>query len=94
MTKYIEEKAALNEIARFIGYIDQDMIHRIQMGLTKIPAADVVERKKGKWIYDCERMAGDGWTYRQHHCTVCGFQSAVSHYCPNCGTVLKEGDNG
>lgn len=35
--KYILLDAALNEIARFVGYIDQDMIYRIQTGWREFP---------------------------------------------------------
>ena len=94
MDEYVKRRAVLDLIVDVAGgykYIETDTEHLIER-LWAIPAANVVERKKGKWMYDCERIAGDGWTYRQHHCTVCGFQSiAVSHYqfCPNCGAVME-----
>lgn len=80
-------------------YIDRDEAMKVVgkaswagFRLAGLPAADVVERKKGKWIYDCERMAGDGLTYRQYHCTVCSYQSITSHFkfCPNCGCVMED----
>ena len=51
-----------------------------------LPAADVVERKKGKWIFD-------GDCYK---CNKCGAvyswwaDSQVSNYCPNCGARMTE----
>ena len=39
MTDPIERQAAIDEIARWIGYIDEDMILRIQTGLKKVPSA-------------------------------------------------------
>lgn len=35
----ISRQAAIAEIARWIGYIDEDMIGRIQIGLKKLPSA-------------------------------------------------------
>ena len=54
--------------------------------LWDFPAADVVERKKGKWIFD-------GDCYK---CNKCGAvyswwaDSQVSNYCPNCGARMTE----
>lgn len=39
MADLIERQAAIDEIARWIGYIDEDMILRIQTGLKKVPSA-------------------------------------------------------
>ena len=55
-----------------------------------IPSAEP-ERKTGKWIYDTERVAGDGWTYSQYHCSECGFQviGGLAKFCPNCGADMR-----
>ncbi|MBP5720439.1 MAG: hypothetical protein J6W82_05185 [Bacteroidales bacterium] len=60
--------------------------------IKSIPAADVREVVRGKWLFDCERQMHDGWTYRQYHCTVCGFQmvGGIHNFCPNCGADMKE----
>ena len=49
------------------------------------------ERKRGEWIYDTERVAGDGWTYRQYHCSECKFQElgGLANFCPNCGADMR-----
>lgn len=39
MSDLISRQAAIEEIARWIGYIDEDMILRIQTGLKKLPSA-------------------------------------------------------
>lgn len=39
MRDLISRQAAIAEIARWIGYIDEDMIGRIQIGLKKLPSA-------------------------------------------------------
>lgn len=35
----IDRQAAIDEIGRFIGYIDEDMIERIRIGLKRLPSA-------------------------------------------------------
>ena len=56
----------------------------------QLPSAEP-ERKKGKWIYDTERVAGDGWTYSQYHCSECGFQElgGLANFCPHCGVDMR-----
>jgi rubrerythrin len=58
--------------------------------MSKIPAADVVEVKRGKWK-ECfedwrKQISGD-------ECSVCGFQHygvsmTIYNYCPNCGARM------
>ena len=40
MRDVIERQAAIAEIKRWTGYIDEDMVYRIQTGLKKIPSAE------------------------------------------------------
>ena len=48
------------------------------------------ERKKGKWIYDTERVMRDGWINRQFHCSVCGDQEiTLYNFCPHCGADMR-----
>ena len=50
------------------------------------PAADVVERKKGKW-YDVGSLSC--------RCSECGCKSEkASSFCPNCGAIMLVEDNG
>lgn len=48
------------------------------------PAADVVERKTGKWLKST-------WSIR---CSECGYDMpfAVRNFCPNCGAQMIGGD--
>lgn len=39
MNDLIRRQSAIEEIARWIGYIDEDMILRIQIGIKKLPSA-------------------------------------------------------
>ena len=57
-----------------------------------IPAADVVPVRHGRWIKDCDRVMGDGWTYTQRHCSECGGQTVECvNYCQFCGARM-DGD--
>lgn len=40
MSDLISRRAVINEIERWIGYIDGDMIARINIGINKLPSAD------------------------------------------------------
>ena len=45
------------------------------------PAADVVERKTGRWEYQSETFL---------KCSVCGKLNITSpHFCPNCGADMR-----
>lgn len=46
------------------------------------PTADVVERKRGKWI-----KVGDN----SYMCSVCGeISCCMGNYCPDCGADMRE----
>ena len=51
-----------------------------------VPSADVVERKKGEWMFD-DPISADfecsECLHRQDYCT---------RYCPNCGALMWEED--
>lgn len=74
----ISKRMAIDEIARWIGYLDDDMIGRIQLGLKRLPSVKP-ERKKGKWIL----YLLEGLRYK---CSECESKYETPwHYCPNCG---------
>lgn len=68
MKKYIELDSAINEMARFKGYLDDDMILRLQIALKKITTADVVSVVRCK---DCKwfRTEGDS-----NWCAITGME--------------------
>ena len=63
-------------------------------------AADAIEKLQadvrpvvhGKWVFDCERTASDGWEYRQYHCSLCGLKTygGTLNFCPSCGADMRE----
>ncbi len=78
-------------------------IDDVQFGIDKIPAADVAEVRRGKWIKTQEPM---GW--RDVDCAECSVcheswiidkDSSIDdyecmwHYCPNCGAKMDGGNN-
>ena len=61
--------------------------------ILSIPAADVVERKTGKWIYDSEPYPL-GNPYGHYSCDQCGESvPARTNFCPNCGAKMMEGES-
>ncbi len=95
MKEYIEREAAKKAFCQPLCYYKGT--GKCEMcPVDAIPAADVVEVRHGEWIYDCERTMGDGWTYKQYHCSACGKQEigAMQNYCPNCGAKMDGGEAG
>ena len=92
MGDYIKREDAVIEIERFGGYLDDDMLYRyrIKLALGRLPSADVVKVRHGRWI---------GKTYK---CSLCGKWvdplqgDADMNYCPNCGAKMvgEEQNNG
>lgn len=60
--------------------------------MKKIPIADVVEVKRGKWVSAPIKEKGyDSKTIPT--CTNCGYQSFITYtFCPECGARLKENE--
>jgi hypothetical protein len=99
MAEYIEREAAIAYIKENqcrqcsdIGFCGSCAVLIALRLLKTVPAADVRPVVRGKWIYDCERTMGDGWTYKQYHCSVCGWQmiGGIHNYCPNCNADMRE----
>ena len=61
-----------------------------------LPAADVVERKRGEW--GCERVdfsvavSPGAYVISSPTCSVCGYHAIdATNYCPNCGAEMRGG---
>lgn len=85
MAEYIEREAVIAEA-------DYDGNFRLIVPVKKIrniPAADVVERKHGKWV---EKPFLLGTT---NECSLCGNYYGMPHgkfnFCPNCGADMRGG---
>lgn len=86
MAEYIEREVAIN--AALMGDIDKDFPRMdIAARLHDIPAADVVERKKGKWV----KISPAGI----RECSLCHQSILTSDidvykFCFSCGAKMEE----
>jgi len=51
MREHIDKQKVVDEIARWTGHLDDDMIQRIQMGLKRLPSA---EEESFEWCDTCK----------------------------------------
>lgn len=90
MAEYIDREAALIAIkVHCPAKYETEMLARIVC----IPAADVVEVRRGKWVYGYDSDTGEldikAWT-----CSLCGEKYPWQpHYCPNCGATMEVTDD-
>lgn len=97
MAEYIKREAAVDAVRRLRiglrhdGFYKEDLICvEIQTRLESIPAADVVEVKRGKWEVDgvgcgiCSECGNYAFETSTHH--IFGW---YPHYCPNCGARME-----
>ena len=61
-------------------------IDDVQFGIDKIPTADVVEVRRGRWV---KRQFADEPTAFGYRCSECHLTYEVdTNYCPNCGAKM------
>ena len=60
------------------------------------PTIETEPVRHGRWIFVGEETMHDGWTYRKHKCTECGFVTVeAKNFCPHCGAKMDGGaENG
>lgn len=56
--QYVTKETVCNEIARFKGYLDDDMIARIQMAIIRLPYEDVINADYERFNQQLKEMAG------------------------------------
>ena len=69
----INRRAAIDEIARWIGYLDDDMIGRIQLGLKRLPSAqpEIVRCGQCKYAEVADAQDNqDGYTCQFHRGSI------------------------
>lgn len=93
MKEYIEREAAIHAVVK--RFWSKLYVSDVELGdaIEELPAADVVERKRGEWVtvtYDVE-----GWGEMfDEKCSVCGFVEYYRHnFCPHCGADMREVDH-
>ena len=92
MKEYIERAALKRELA---PYEENDFSQQMDVILAIVdaqPAADVVEVRHGRW----EMVPYNGvYDIRCSSCGYCpGIRFYSSNYCPNCGALMREIENG
>lgn len=106
MKEYIERAEALDicqkeyeDRLRMADYCGDTVAWDIGGTIKGIPAADVAEVRHGRWDASDRYKFLDGSTCIR--CTECGaalhldeYQKYHWHYCPNCGALMREDDNG
>lgn len=92
MAEYIDRNR-IGEILFHYSRMQSDEVKNVLLevakGVREIPAADVVERKRGKWIHipggESEFDAGDSY-----FCDQCSsLEWEDSNFCPNCGADMR-----
>lgn len=59
----------------------------IWWAIKELPSADVVELKRGRWIYQFRDSENE-----EYRCSKCNYPEAYKpNYCPNCGAYMKGG---
>ena len=90
MTDYISRDAVINIMKRNWALLTDanDAMQESIDAIRELPAADVVERKKGKWMRISYKS---GYGYK---CSVCGSiynkRKRRLNFCPNCGADMRE----
>ena len=90
--RLIDEAKVINEIERFKGYLDDDMIMRIKIAINKLPTIDADPIKHGKWIRILDTRFGEKLN-DIIGCSVCNIYFSSMDmirrsYCPNCGARM------
>lgn len=104
MSEYIKREDALNTLKPIVGIWDEDGVFRVDyvrvLSIIKnIPSADVVERKRGKWIYTPRiytlKFEGSEAKYEERAwaCSECGYIENLDippNFCSHCGADMRE----
>ena len=96
MAEYIEREAVHRLVRSLNRYIWKNPdkskyrttvdIDDVQFSIDKIPTADVVEVRCGRWI---KRQLADEPTAFGYRCSECHLTYEVdTNYCPNCGAKM------
>ena len=85
MAEYIKRE----DVLALSHYDDHDCEIVDVEDVEKLPSADVIERKKGKWMY--KKITTDLHVVGQ--CSVCKERRVIDNFCPNCGADMREEEN-
>lgn len=84
--RYIKATDVISILSLFYNYTDVER-YDLALAISAVPTADVVERKRGKWISrKNESKHNDWWT-----CSECqGRFDYRWKFCPNCGADMRK----
>lgn len=96
LRKYVSIDAVNNEIQRFLGYLDQDMINRIHIALNKLPGVTIAQ------LAECYEQAHQDRLLEEHgitiisitRCPKCKRVAPLLNYCGLCGAEIIEKKKG
>lgn len=88
--KYVEIGKVVSEIKRFVGYLDDDMIQRLEIAIKRLPADEVSpvvhgfnKKKDYPSLFECSVC---GW-----ECTdTVPCDTEEFNLCPHCGARMEE----
>ena len=86
MTEYICKQDAVDAIHEFPMFMECNEIYIYQKRIEKIPAADVVPVRHGKWTHKPD-------VYGVVYCSECNYElhANSTSFCPNCGAKMDGG---
>ncbi len=88
MKEYIEREAAYATLTDYYHHTTEGMHSALREALSRVPAADVREVVRGKWIGDNRYFGFPNW-----HCSRCkGEGRGDYNFCPNCGAKMEADD--
>ena len=107
MADHISREAAIETVSKWLtgvfGIRFEDGTATIFKKLQALPAADVREVRRGKWIthpretwigVDINGNETQPRQYFAYECPFCGFTAGMSgkdyNFCPNCGADMRE----
>lgn len=101
MKEYIEREVALHGMDANISHLRKvadenpllnkaiNLVQYTRDFIAALPAADVVERKRGEWLEGLVIQTDISALY-DYTCSECGIVSSrESNFCPNCGADMR-----
>lgn len=84
-TEYTSKSAVINELKRFSGYLDDDMLLRLEIAVSRLPAADVRPVVRSEWVLNDNRT----WSCKRCHSWIPDEQRYYANYCLFCGADMR-----
>lgn len=88
--RYIKATDVISILSLFYNYRTDAERYDLALAISAVPTADVVERKKGKWL-DNETSYSDD-VPQTCTCSVCGIRSRrpIGDFCKWCGADMRD----